>query len=223
MCVSLADIFCAPVGQDGTQKLCEQLANAAKMGDTQTVQNLVEKYQRNPHTYHAPTFETLVGNAFWRSCENGHLECAQILQVLSQEDDMLQALFGACENGQADVVKFLIPMVKMEDPYWLKSVLLRSIKGNSLDVLKMVTPYVKSKTHRTEALREACQANNRAAFDFLYPLSNPQSALKYMEKRKTLTDSEKQMLKDAIGAEQQKIVLSEAVGEVGGAKRKMKM
>lgn len=139
---------------------------------------------------------------------------------------MLQALSGACENGQTDVVKFLMPMVKMENienPYWLKMLLWRSIKGNSLDILKMVVPHIKSKTHRTEGLREACLYNNQAAFDFLYPLSNPQSALKYMENRKMVSEREKQMLKDAIAAEEQHKVLSEAVGEAGGAKRKMKM
>lgn len=221
--VNFSNLLGFSPGHEETKKLCQELSAAARMGNTQLVQALLHQYKTHPRTYDTTTFQKLVGNALWRSCEQGHLECVKILQPLSLEEDMRQALCGASQNGHNDVFDFLIPFFKEKDPFFVRMLLSKAIEGHSLNILKKVIPYVKSKAHRTEALREACKANNRAAFDLLYPLSNPQSALKYMESRKTVSESEKQMLKDAITAEQQNKVLSEAVGEMGASKRKMKI
>lgn len=210
-------------GENATQTLCNNLSSSATQGDLASVISLIGEYQSNPQKYNSETFDILVLNAFWRSCENGHLECAKILQPFSRETSCVHALYAACSNADEDMVKFLIPFHDWSSEFSQKCGLISAIDGGSLDVIKLIVPHVKSKTVRTEGLREACKANNRAAFDLLYPLSNPQSALKYMENRKTVTEDEKQMLKDAIAAEKQNKVLSEAVGEVGGTKRKMKM
>jgi ankyrin repeat protein len=205
-----------------TQELCNKLAADAKQGDLASVTSLIQEYQNNPQKYNSETFDILVVNALWRSCENGHLECAKILQPFSK-GKCRYALHAACENADREIVEFLIPFQDWSDSFGRKCALFKAVEGGSLDVVKLILPHVPSKTQRTEALREACKSNNQAIFDLLYPLSNPQSALKYMENRKTVTEEEKQMLKDAITAEQQNKVLSEAVGETGGAKRKMKM
>lgn len=221
--MQLSDLFKDRTNANATQTLCNELASAAKQGDVASVTNLIEDYQAHPQKYDRATFDTLVVNAFWRSCEQGHLECAKVLQPFSRESSCAHALYAACVNGDKEMVTFLIPFHDWSNNFIRKCTLLKAVEGGSLDVVKLILPHVPSKTQRTEALRDACKYNNQVVFDLLYPLSNPQSALKYMENRKTVTEEEKQMLKDAIAAEEQHKVLSEAVGEAGGTKRKMKI
>lgn len=209
--------------KNATQTLCNKLASSAKQGDLASVTNLLGEYQSNPQKYNSETFDILVVNAFWRSCEQGHLKCAKILQPFSRENGGTHALYAACRNGDKDMVEYLIQFHDWSDDFGRRIALLSAVEGGSLDVVKLILPHVPNKPHRTEALRDACKYNNQAIFDLLYPLGNPQSALKYMENRKTVTEEEKQMLKDAIAAEQQNKVLSEVLGEAGGTKRKMKM
>lgn len=221
--MQLSDLFKDQTAVKATKKLCDELVLVAKQGDHASVTNLLKDYQDHPQKYDRATFDVLVVNAFWRSCEQGHLECAKSLQPFSRQSAAAHSLYAACQNGDKEMVKFLIPFHDWSNNFIRKCTLFKAVEGGCLDVVKLILPHVPSKTQRTEALREACKANNQAIFDLLYPLSNPQSALKYMESRKTVTEEEKQMLKDAITAEQQKKVLSEAVGDSGGAKRKMKM
>lgn len=209
--------------KNATQTLCNKLASSAKQGDLASVTNLLGEYQSNPQKYNSETFDILVLNAFWRSCEQGHLECAKILQSFSRENAGRYSLCVACQNGDKNMVEYLIQFHDWSDDFGRRIVLLNAVESGSLDVVKLILPHVPNKPHRTEALRDACKYNHQAIFDLLYPLSNPQLALKYMEKRKEVTEEEKQMLKDAIAAEQQNKVLSEAVGNVGGTKRKMKI
>lgn len=211
------------VKEKETQILCNELSSSAKQGDLTAVTSLIQDYQSNPEKYNSRAFDVLVVNAFWRSCEQGHLECAKILQPFSHENAGRYSLCVACQNGDKNMVEYLIPFHDWNDDFDRRIVLLNAVESGSLDVVKLILPHVPNKPHRTEALRDACKYNHQAIFDLLYPLSNPQSALKYMENRKTVTEEEKRMLKDAITAEQQNKVLSEAVGEAGGAKRKMKM
>jgi len=210
-------------GENATQTLCNKLSSSAQQGDLASVTLLLGEYQSNPQKYNSETFDILVLNAFWRSCENGHLECAKVLQPFSRETSGQHALYAACANADKDMVEFLITCHDWSDDFGRKCALISAVDGGSLDVVKLILPHVPSKTHRTEALREACKYNNQAVFDLLYPLSNPQSALKYMESRKTVSESEKRMLKQAVTADQQNKVLSEAVGEMGVSKRKVKM
>lgn len=221
--MQLSDLFKDQTAVKATKKLCNELTSSAKQGDCAAVTSLIQEYQSNPQKYNSETFDILVVNAFWRSCEQGHLECAKILQPFSGKSAGAHSLYAACQNGDKEMVEYLIQFHDWSNNFIRKCALFKAVEGGSLDVVKLILPHVPSKTQRTEALREACKANNQAIFDLLYPLSNPQSALKYMENRKTVTEEEKQMLKDAITAEQQNKVLSEAVGEAGGAKRKMKM
>lgn len=194
--------------------LCVEMDAAASVGDANLIIQLLNDVEENPYRYNQCVVRGLLANTFRRSCENGYVECANILLPYVDDPHIFHALLEAGRNGHTQVLEFLLPLYKWENAYTKKAVLCATVSGQSIKAVKTVLPYVTSKTHRTEALRVACQGNNHDVFDVLYPLSNPRSALKYMEKRKTVTEREKQMLKDAITAQEQKNILTQAVGDV---------
>lgn len=218
--MSATDAFGLLPNKTAARKLCHNLAQVAEVGDLQTLCALLKEYQNNPKLYSKDTFCSLVVNAYWRSCEKGHLDCLKALQPFVKPDDQRYSLIVACEYGNDKLVKYLASHFPWKETQPVRYAVLAAVRGGSLKILNTVLPHVKNKQHRTEALRQACTSNNQAAFDVLYPVSNPQSALKYMENGKTISEGEKQILKDAIDAEKQHKVLSEAVGNVGGTKRK---
>lgn len=199
-------------GENATQTLCNNLSSSATQGDLASVISLIGEYQSNPQKYNSETFDILVVNAFWRSCEHGHVECTQKLYplMLHKKQQLGYGLEAACLRGHAEVVKFLIPILKLEECLEASKILMASIQGGSIDIVKMVLPHVKNRVTRTKGLREACKYSNQAIFDLLCPLSNPQSALDFMEKSNAPGI---EMLRDEM-ARQQRVVLSEAVGEV---------
>lgn len=203
--------------------LCVEMDAAASIGDANLIIQLLNDVEENPYRYNQCVVRGLLANAFRRSCENGYVECAKIFLPYVDSPHIFHALLGAGRNGHAQVLEFLLPLYKWENAYTKKAVLCAAVSGQSIKAVKTVLPYVTNKTHRTEALRVACQVKNQDVFDVLYPLSNPRSALKYMEKRKMVSEREKQMLKEAIAAEEQHKVLSEAVGDAGRTKRKVKI
>lgn len=218
-----ADLFGMSETESRSHDLCLEIDTAAGVGDAAQITELLNDFKGNPNGYNGCVMRLLLGNTFRRSCENGYVECAKIFLPYVDETHIFHALLGAGRNGHAQVLELLLPLYKWPNAYTKKSVLCATVSGQSIKAVKTVLPYVTSKTHRTEALRVACQVNNHDVFDVLYPLSNPRSALKYMENRKMVSEREKQMLKDAIAAEEQHKVLSAAVGVAGGAKRKMKI
>jgi len=218
-----ADLFGMSETEGQSHDLCLEIDTAAGAGDAVKITELLNDFKENPNRHDECVVRLMLGNTFRRSCENGYVECAKILLSYVDTPHIFHALLGAGRNGHAQVLELLLPLYKWENAYTKKSVLCATVSGQSIKAVKTVLPYVTNKTHRTEALRVACQVNNQDVFDVLYPLSNPQSALKYMENRKMVSEREKQMLKDAIAAQEQKKVLSEAVSAAGGAKRKMKI
>lgn len=197
---------------NASENLCADICDAARVGNLSTVASLLEEYKNNPTKYDSKIFGGLIANAFWRSCEHGHVECTQKLYplMLHKKQQLGYGLEAACFRGHANIVKFLIPILKLEECLDVSKTLMKSIQGGSIDIVKMVLPHVKNRVTRTKGLREACKCNNQAIFDLLYPLSNPQSALDFMEKSNAPGI---EMLRDEM-ARQQRVVLSEAVGEV---------
>ena len=209
--------------RDASKILCGEINTAARTGNILGLEALLKKYNDNPTQYDSDTFGGFIANAFWRSCEHGHVKCTKKLHNLmaNRKDRLGYGLEAACLRGRANVVKFLIPMLKAEKCLEVSKILTASIQGGSIDVVKIVLPYVKSKVSRTKGLREACKYNNQAAFDLLYPLSNPQSALDSMEKSNA-PHKETEMLRAEI-ARRQNIAISQAVGEEVNRVRKSKM
>ena len=208
-----ADLFGLNEKENRSHDLCQEIDAAAGVGNAAQITKLLNDYEQHYDQHNDCVMRVLLGNTFRSSCENGYVECAKILMPFVDENHIFHALLATAKNGHTQVLEFLLPLYKWANAYTKKAVLCNAALSPSVAAFKTVLPYVPSKTHRTEALREACKANNQAIFDLLYPLSNPQSALKYMEQRKTVTEEEKQMLKDAITAEQQKKVLTQAVGD----------
>lgn len=207
-----ADLFGLAAKETWSHELCQEMGAAASLGDSEQITQLLNEYEQNQDRYDRCVVHLLVGDTFRKSCEKGYVDCAKLLlPYVNQNNHIFHALLGACKNGHTQVLDFLLPLYKWESAYTKKTMLCNAVLGQSIETVKTVLPYVTSKTHRTEALREACKIKNQEIFDVLYPLSNPQSALKYMENRKTVTESEKQMLKDAITAERQHVLLSQAV------------
>lgn len=198
--------------REASKNLCEDITDASKTGNVLEVVSLLKKYNDNPTQYDSDAFGGLITNAFWRSCEYGHVECTKKLHglMLDRKERLGYGLEAACIRGHANIVKFLIPILKLEECLDVSKTLMKSIRGGSIYIVKMVLPHVKNRVTRTKGLREACKYNNQAVFDLLYPLSNPQSALDFMEKSNAPGI---EMLRDEM-ARQQRVVLSEAVGEV---------
>ena len=208
-----ADLFGLNEKENRSHDLCQEIDAAASVGDAAHIIELLNDYEQHYDQHNDCVMRVLLGNTFRSSCENGYVECAKIFLPYVDAPHIFHALLGAGRNGHAQVLELLLPLYKWPSAYTKKSVLCATVSGQSIKAVKTVLPYVTSKTHRTEALRVACQVNNQDVFDLLYPLSNPSSALKYMENRKMVTEREKQMLKDAITAEQQKKILTQAVGD----------
>lgn len=206
-----------------SKDLCEDITDAARTGNVLAIASLLKKYNDNPTQYDSSAFGALITNAFWRSCEYGHVKCTKKLHnlMLNRKERLGHGLEAACLRGHAHVVKFLIPILQLENCLDASKMLMKSIQGGSIDVVKMVLPHVKNRVTRTKGLREACKYNNREIFDLLYPISNPQSALDTLEKSNA-PDKETQMLRVEI-ARQQNIMLSEAIGEGTNPIRKRKV
>ena len=209
--------------RDASKILCEEITTAAKTGNILDLEALLKKYNDNPTQYDSNAFGGLITNAFWRSCEHGHVKCTKKLHglMLNRKERLGYGLEAACFRGHANMVEFLIPMLKAEECLNTSKILIKSIQGGSIDVVKIVLPYVKNKVSRTKGLREACKYNNQAIFDLLYPLSNPQSALDSMEKSNA-PHKETEMLRAEI-ARRQNIAISQAVGEGVNRVRKSKI
>lgn len=194
------------------ENLCDELEAAAEAGNLAEVTQLLNEYKNNSQKYDPDIFKIMVGNALWRSCEMGHLECVKILQPACRKKDMFHAVMGACNYGNTQTLDFLLSVYKWENAATKKDALLCAVSSGSIETVKYMLNQTSNKTHRNEALCEASIIKNREIFDLLCPLSSPQVALKFMDKNPEATEDDKQMLKDEI-AQQQNIMLSEAIGE----------
>lgn len=205
------------------ENLCEELEKSAEAGNLAGVTQILNEYKNNPQKYEPDIFKLMVGNALWRSCEMGHLECVQMLQPVCPKKDMFHAVMGACNYGNTQTLDFLLSVYKWENSATKKDALLCAVSSGSIETVKYMLNQTRNKTHRNEALCEASRIKNQEIFDLLYPLSNPQSALHFMDNSPETTDDEKQMLKNEI-ARRQNMVISEAIGKtVGIPSRKNKM
>lgn len=193
------------------ENLCDELEAAAEAGNLAGVTQILNEYKNNSQKYDPDIFKLMVGNALWRSCEMGHLECVKMLQPVCPKKDMFHAVMGACNYGNIQTLDFLLSVYKWENAATKKDALLCAVSSGSIETVKYMLNQTSNKTHRNEALCEASTTKNRKIFDLLYPLSSPQVALNFMEKNPEATEADKQMLKDEI-ARQQKLTINKALG-----------
>lgn len=195
------------------ENLCDELETAAHKGNLAGVTQLLNEYKNNSQKYDPEIFKLMVGNALWRSCEVGHLECVKILQPLCRKEDMFHAIMGACNYAQKNVVEFLLSVYKWENAATKKNALLCAVSSGSFETVQYILTHVTNEAHRNEALCNASIIKNREIFDLLYPLSSPQVALNFMDKNPEATEDDKQMLKDEI-ARRQKLAINKALGTI---------
>ena len=117
----------------------------------------------------------------WDAAHNGNLEEVRRLIPISYCDKWnSKALINAARKGHAECVRLLIPV---SDPKDYNSALWFASGADILECVKLLLTVADPKYKDSQALVSAVIRKNQDIVDLLYPLSDPDKALKDMRVR----------------------------------------
>ena len=218
------------------RQLADDIPEAAKLGQHE---EFLEKWDIVHRDFSGVAFENILNcmyiNTLWRACEGGNKNVFDLLFpiVLKNSDNFfactLYPLEAAATENHRELFLHILRTIQdssteLPQGFKLDGVFESVVVYGDVVMAKALLPFVRPKAGSSSFLRTACEHKRYDMIDLLLPLSNIDSALSYMRKRKTLTDDDRSVLESIKQAKNDKDLLLSKVGDKKNtSKRKMKM
>lgn len=165
-------------------------------------------------------------SALHAAAGNNHIECVKLLLPGSKE--VGRQLCLAIQNHYNNCAQLLLDDCLQKDTSDMKEWALHTaVEFGNTEAVKMLLPYVDPSIKGSQALAMTVFGENQECFELLYPLSDPDSAFKFVEQGSPHKTGLFQSFQDSIErakAEQQRDVLNEEVSTNNNpVKHKQKM
>lgn len=183
----------------------EKLIEAAKQKNAKRIKTLIEQYSATDYDLEYDDKQT---NALDIAVHNNHVEGVKLLMSFYDPCALnCHALHQAASKGHEQVLKVLL---RGSDPWDYSVALIESISDEYNPCVQILLDHHADPTHQNSyALQLASAHQNQHAFDLLYEVSDPREALKNMDGRYTLKET--QMLRERLQAEDEHDTISDAV------------
>lgn len=123
------------------------------------------------------TYQALMQTA----AKSGSVACFAYLQQYVAEPTLYSdALNSAAEKGHLTLVQHIAPLV---DAYSQEEGLCMAVLYNRIDVVHHLLPLCNPKNQSSKFLAAAAAEGHTELFELLYPLSNPEDALRYIQRK----------------------------------------
>ena len=165
-------------------------------------------------------------SALHAAAGNNHIECVKLL--LPGSKDVSRQLCMAIQNHHNECAQLILSDCLQKDTSYMKEWALHTaVEFGNTEAVKMLLPYVDPSIKGSQALAMTVFGENQECFELLYPLSDPESAFKFVEQGFSYKTGLFQSFQDSIErakAEQQRDVLNEEVSTNNNpVKHKQKM
>lgn len=146
------------------------------------------------------------------AAQNGQLEIVKyLIPLCDPKAKNSLALRIAVQNGWIDVVKVLMPVSDIKAEK--SSALIMASGKGFVEIVKELLPHSSPKAQKSRALGAAVQMGHHTCVELLYPVSHPLAALKQLQFRFPNRPEKWQLLEDAMQAQRQRKRLQKVVGE----------
>lgn len=159
-----------------SQSSCEAMRKSIKQGDFKTFHKIFVDLQYNNYFNENSYQEYLI-----MAAESGNLQCFDFLQAYVGEPTVYSdSLNAAAKYGHLDMVKYIAPLV---DAYSQEEGLCMAVLYNCADVVNYLLPLCNPKNQSSKFLAVATTEGHTELFELLYPLSTPEDALCYIQRK----------------------------------------
>lgn len=150
----------------------------------------------------------------------GHEKIVQLLLPLSPTSKIEEAVIGLTKTNKIKMLDVLLPLCERVSYQCLA---FAAAYGN-MEAARQLLPYSDPKIYNSHALAVAAEHGQHDMFDFLYPLSEPENALRYLKSHDHNLDQKAiDMIEQRMKADEEREIIGQALGgsEKSSTKRKM--
>ena len=155
---------------------CDAIRKSIKNGDFKTFHKIFADLQSDNYFNENSYQEYMI-----MAAASGNLQCFECLQPYVSEPTVYSdALNNAAEKGHLTLVQHIAPLV---DAYSQEEGLCMAVLYNRIDVVQHLLPLCNPKNQSSKFLAAAAAEGHTELFELLYPLSNPEDALRYIQRK----------------------------------------